>query len=229
MSELTIEVERREDVGKGPNRRLRAAGQLPAVVYGGGKEPVPITVDRSVLMRLLKQGGGENTVFLLKLRGTGKSRHTMVRKIDVHPVTRQVRHVDFQRVLLDQKVKVQVPIVIEGEAFGVKTEGGVLDFITREVEVECLPTDIPQQLAVDVSALHIGQHLGVEDLVVPAGVDVLDEAQRVIVAIAQSRVAESLAAEEEEEAEELLEAAVEEPEVIGRGSEEEPGAEETSG
>ena len=214
MEELTIEVQQREELGKGPNRRLRKAGMLPAVVYGGGKDPVAITVDRGDVMRLLKQGGGENAVFLLKLSGTGKSRHTMVRKIDVNPVSRQINHIDFQRILLDQKVKVQVGIQLEGEPDGVKNEGGVLDFITREVEVECLPTDIPQSIVVDVSHLHLGQHLEVKDLDVPEDVDVLEEAQRVIVAVAHSRVAESLEVEEEEE--DLLEAGIAEPELIGR-------------
>ncbi len=219
MGELTIEVNEREELGKGPNRRLRASGMLPAVVYGGGKDAVPISIDRSVVLRLLKEGGGENAVFLLKLRGTGKSRHTMVRKIDIDPVSRQVTHIDFQRVLLDQKVKVQVPIDLQGEPTGVKNEGGVLDFITREIEIECLPTAIPQTIVVDVSDLHIGQHLEVKDLEIPADVAVLDEEQRVIVAVAQSRVAESLEVEEEEE--ELLEAGMEEPEVIGREAESE--------
>ena len=226
MGELTIEVKEREELGKGPNRRLRASGLLPAVVYGGGKDAIPITIDRKVVMQLLKEGGGENAVFLLKLSDTGKSRHTMVRKIDVDPVSRQVIHIDFQRVLLDQKVKVQVPIHLEGEPDGVKNEGGVLDFITREIEIDCLPTAIPQTIVVDVSALHIGQHLEVKDLEIPSDVEVLEEEQLVIVAVAQSRVAESLEVEEEEE--ELLEAGMDEPEVIGREAESEPESEETS-
>ena len=224
MEEMTIEVEPREELGKGPNRRLRAAGLLPAVVYGGGKDPGAITVDRASVLQLLRSGGGENAVFLLKLSGTGKSRHTMVRKIDVDPVSRQINHIDFQRVLLDQNVKVQVGIQLEGEATGVKNEGGVLDFITREVEVECLPTEIPQTIVVDVSELHLGQHLEVKDLDVPESVEILDDPQRVIVSIAQSRVAESLEVEEEEE--ELLEAAPDEPELIGREADAE--AEESS-
>jgi large subunit ribosomal protein L25 len=216
MEELTIEVQQREELGKGPNRRLRAAGKLPAVVYGGGKDSVAITIDRSAVVQLLRQGGGENAVFLLKLSDTGKSRHTMVRKIDVDSVTRQITHIDFQRVLLDEKVKVQVSIELEGEPTGVKNEGGVLDFITREIEIECLPTSIPQTIAVDVSGLHLGQHLEVKDLVVPEGVEILEEEQRTIVAVAQSRVAESLETEEEEE--DLLEAGMAEPELIGRDS-----------
>jgi large subunit ribosomal protein L25 len=227
MAELKIEVQRREETGKGPSRRLRAGGMIPAVVYGGGKEPVPIQVERNVVLQLLKQGGGENAVFLLKLSGTGKSRHTMVRKIDVDPISRQVAHIDFQRILLTEKVRVQIPLELVGEAWGVKNEGGVLDFITREVEVECLPTDIPQKLEVDVSELYVGQHLEVKDLVIPPGVEVMDEPDRVMAAVAHSRVAAEVTELEEglEEEEGLLEAEKEEPEVIGRGKEVE--AEET--
>jgi len=220
MGDLTIEVEPREAIGKGPNRRLRRSGKLPAVVYGGGREAVPIQVKGTAVLDLLRAGGGENAIFLLKLSGTSKSRHTMVRKIDVDPVSRQIMHIDFQRVLLDQKVKVQVAVEVEGEAVGVKNEEGILDFITREIEIECLPTEIPQALLVDVSELHIGQHLEVKDLRVPPGVEVLEDPERVILAVAQSRVAESLEEEVEEE-EELLEAGVKEPEVIGRVTESE--------
>jgi large subunit ribosomal protein L25 len=218
MEELTLEVKQREELGKGPNRRLRAAGMLPAVIYGGGQDSVAITLNRSQVVQLLKAGGGENSVFLLRLSGTDKSRHTMVRKIDVDAVSRQVTHIDFQRVILDQKVKVQVSIQIEGEPTGVKNDGGVLDFITREIEVECLPTAIPQVIVVDVTELHLGQHLEVKDLEIPAGVDVLEDEQRTIVAVAQSRVAESLETEEEED--DLLEAGLAEPEVIGRSADE---------
>ena len=216
MAELTVEVEKREETGSGPSRRLRAAGKLPAVVYGGGREALPIQVDRSVVLRLLKEGGGENAVFLLKLAGTERSRHTMIRKIDVNAVTRQVEHIDFQRILMDEKVKVQVQIALVGESIGVRTESGVLDFVTREIEVECLPADIPQHIDVDVTDLHVGQHLEIKDLEVPDNVTILDEPQRVILAIAHSRVAESLEEAEEGEGDLLLEAERLEPEVIGR-------------
>ena len=224
MADLEIVVTKREETGKGANRRLRAGGKLPAVVYGGGRDSVPIELDRQSVLRLLKQGGGENALFLLKLSGTGKSRHTMVRKIDIDPVSRQIIHIDFQRVLLDEKVRVQVPIEIVGEADGVKNEGGVMDFITREVDVECLPQEIPARLTADVSELHIGQHLEVKDLPVPDGVAIFDP-ERVVVSIAHSRVAEEVeAAEEELEAGEgLIEEEPAEPEVIGREKDEDGG------
>lgn len=215
MSEMTLEVHPRETRGSRASRRMRRGGRIPAVVYGGGKDTVPIEIDRKSLLDLLKQTGGENAVFLLKLAGSGKERHTMIREIDIDPVNREVRHLDFQRVLMTEKVRVQVPIEISGVPQGVKNEGGVLDFVHREVEVECLPGDIPRHLTLDVSALHIGQHLEASAIELPDSVTLIDEPSRVLVSIAQPRLA--VEAEAEEGAEELLEAEREEPEVIRRG------------
>jgi large subunit ribosomal protein L25 len=220
MDELTLEVQQRKETGTGPNRRLRKAGLLPAVVYGGGKEPVSIQVEQKSVHRLLREVGGENAVFLLKLAGTGKSRHTMVRKIDVDPISRQISHVDFQRIDMAKTVKVQVQLEITGEPIGVKTEDGVLDFVNRTVEVECLPAKIPAVIEVDVSDLHLGQHLEASDLAIPEGVDILDDLTKVIVSIAHARVSE---VEEEVEEDLLLEGEAAEPEVIGRGKEDESG------
>jgi large subunit ribosomal protein L25 len=231
MSELTIEVNERKETGSGASRRLRAAGILPAVVYGGGKQPVPIEVDRKTVAELLREGGGANTVFLLKMAGTDKSRHVMTREISIDPISRQVVHIDFQRINMSRKVRVSVAIDLQGVPYGVKTEGGMLDFINREVEVECLPGDIPAVIQLDVSAMAIGDHLEASDLVLPDGVELADDAPRVIVAVAHSRVAaevEEAEAEAEAEVEALIEAEREEPEVIGRGREagEEESAEE---
>ena len=140
MEELTIEVQKREETGDGACRRLRRAGWVPGVVYGGGRDPLPIQIERKPLLEILAKGGGENRVFLLRLAGTDKSRHTMIRDLQVDPVSRQVIHVDFQRVLLDAKVRVKVRVEIAGTAWGVKNEAGMLEFVSREVEVECLPS-----------------------------------------------------------------------------------------
>lgn len=222
MSDITLEVQSREETGKNANRRLRATGLIPAVVYGGDLDPVAIQVDRRTLHDLFKQTGGENAVFLLKLAGTDQKRHSMVRELTIDPITRQVIHIDFLRVLMTEKVKVQVPINLEGTPVGVKNEGGVLDFITREVEVECLPGDIPQTLELDVSDLEIGSHYEVKDLEVPAGVELMVELDKVIVAVAHSRVATEVEEAEAEAAEAgLLEAEEAEPELIGRVAEDE--------
>ena len=221
MSEVSIEVVKREETGKNANRRLRAAGAIPAVLYGGKPDPMAIQIDRKTLHELLKKAGGENAVFLLKLAGTQKSRHAMIRHLDVDPISRQIVHIDFQRIDLTEKVRVQVPIHTVGLATGVKNEGGVLDFVTREVEVECLPSDIPTQLEVDVSELHVGQHVEARSLAMPAGVELLEEPERVIVSVSHSRVAAEVEQLEGEAAggETLIEAEAVEPEVIGRGKE----------
>jgi large subunit ribosomal protein L25 len=186
---MTIEVQPRETTGKNANRRSRAAGKIPAVVYGGGKESVSIEVDRKTLLDMLKGHAGENPIFLLKLGE--KDRHAMIRHMDVHPLSRQVIHVDFQRVLMDQKVRVAVPVELTGTAHGVKVEGGMIDFVTREVHVECLPGQIPKHLEFDVTDLHVGQHVEAKDLQLPEGVVLLDDADKVIASVSQSRTEEA--------------------------------------
>lgn len=222
-SDLTIEVHQRAERGKNENRRLRGSGWVPGVVYGGGKGSVPIKIDRRRLLDLLKEGGGENALFELKLSETGQSRHAMVKEIDVDPVSREIRHIDFQRVVLTQKVRIEVPIELKGISTGVKNEGGILDFVTRSIEVECLPRDIPQAIEVDISELHVGQHIGTDELELPEKVVLMEESDRVIVSIAHPRLEEV----EEGAEEELLEAEAEEPEVIRKGKVEESETEES--
>jgi large subunit ribosomal protein L25 len=217
MSELTIEVSPRDPQGKNSNRRSRAVGQIPAVVYGGDRPSVPIAVDRPTILSLLRTEAGENSIFLLKLEGGQKSRHAMIKEMQVNPRTREIQHIDFQRVNMDEKLRVQVPIELVGTAVGVKRDGGVLDFVTREVEVECLPGDIPEHLALDVTALEIGHHAEAGALTIPKGVELIESTDRVIVAISAPRLVEE---EESEEDEGLLEAAKAEPKVIGHEDDE---------
>lgn len=226
MDELTLEVQERKETGTGPNRRLRKTGLLPAVVYGGGKDPISIQVDQKSIHRLLREVGGKNAVFLLKLAGTDQSRHTMVREIDVDPISRQISHIDFQRIDMTKEVKVQVNIEIVGESIGVQTEEGVLDFVSRTIEVECLPDKIPAMIEVEVSNLHTGQHLEASDLAVPEGVTFVDDLSKVIVSIGHARVAE-VAEDADEDL--LLESESEQPEVIGRGKGEEEESGESAG
>lgn len=225
--ELAIEVQPREAKGKNANRRLRALGKVPAVVYGMKSDAVPIQVDRKEIMTLLSQGSGENTVFLLKLAGGKEQRHTMIREMQVDSIDRHILHIDFQRIDLAEKVKVRIPVEIIGVSEGVKNEGAMLDFINREVEVECLPGQIPDHLELDVTELHVGDHAEAGQISLPEGVDLLDEPERVILTIIIPRAA---AEEEEEEEEEelLLEPGQEEPEVIGRGKEEDGDAKDES-
>ena len=210
MSPLNIAVEPRPATGKNANRQSRSRGKIPAVVYGGGKESVSIEVDRKTFVDMMKGHVAENPIFLLKLGD--KERHAMIRSLQHDPVSRQVIHIDFQRVMMDQKVRVTVPIELTGTPVGVKTEGGLLDFITREVHVECLPGDIPKHLDLEIGKLHVGQHLEAKDLPLPSGVELLGDPERVILSIAHSR-AEAAPTEEAAEAAE--------PEVIRKAKAEE--------
>ncbi len=231
MSDFTIEVQKREVEGKNANRRLRASGYIPAVVYGAKQDSVPIQVEKKALFDLLRQEGGERSVFLLKLAGSKSERHTMVRELTVDPISRQILHIDFQRVLMTEKVTVGIPIDLLGEPEGVKNQGGVLDFITRELSVTCLPGDIPTKLEADVSELEIGDHIEAKDILLPANVELEDEPERVMASVSHSRVAaavEEAKAEVEAGEEGLIEAEDEEPEVIGRGKDEEDEEEESS-
>lgn len=204
MSDAIIEVERRSEQGKNAMRKLRAGGWIPAVVYGGGLEPFPVQVDRSKLLRLFRAGHWENAVFQLSLVGSDQRRHAMIRELQTDPITRQILHLDFHRVVMTEKVRVAVPIELTGIAYGVKTQSGVLDFVTRELHVECLPGKIPQEIKVDVSEVHVGQHLEAKDVKLPEGVELLDEGSRVIAAVSLARVT----AETSEEADE--------PELAGK-------------
>src|SRR5436305_2384900 len=210
MAELSIDVQKRTETGTNANRRLRQSGKIPAVVYGGGKDTVPIQLDRKTLLDLMKSGENENAIFLLKLADSGQERHAMIHDMQIHPLTRQVIHIDFQRILMTEKVKVQVPVELVGTAYGVKTEGGMIDFVHREVELECLPGDIPQHIDLDVTELHVGQHVEAKDLKLPQGVTLAEEPDRVIISLSHTKAEESAVAE-----------AVAEPEVVKRGKTEE--------
>ncbi len=215
MNEVTIEVQRREATGKSAVRRLRQQDLIPAVLYGGEKEPVAIQVPRKLILGLFKQGGSENRIFQLLLAGTGQTRHAMIRDMQVDPLTHQVSHIDFQRIDMTRKIRVKVPLELQGVPYGVKTEAGLLDFVTRELEIECLPSAIPQKLALDVSEVRVGQHLEAKDVTLPAGVDLIGEPDRVVVSVGHARV--------EAEAPTAAVAAPEaaEPEVIARGKKDE--------
>jgi len=212
MEELVIEVERRSSTGKGVNRKLRQQGVIPAVVYGGGKEPVPVVVDRHAVTELLRQEKGRNTVFLLKMKGTKQERQAMLREAQIDPLTRQYIHLDFIRVMKGQRLRVEVPIHLTGEALGVKV-GGFLDWVGRSLHVECAADEIPAAVEVDITDLGLAQHIMAADVTLPEGVKLLDDAHKVLVTI------EAHGAKVAEEAEaapaEAAEAA--EPEVIRRG------------
>lgn len=216
MSEPTVSVRLREQTGKNANRRLRAAGEIPAVVYGGDADSAAIRVDGKSVQTLIREGG-ENAVFQLQLEGTDRTRHTMIRDLQWNPLTGALVHIDFQRVKMDQEVQVSVPIALIGTPEGVRNEGGIVEFVTREIAVVCLPGDIPSSIELDVEPLHIGQHVEIGELTLPDAVRLEDDESRVVVSVAAPRLVEE--EEETTEEDELLEAFGEEPEVVGDGAE----------
>jgi large subunit ribosomal protein L25 len=213
MKTIEITVEKRSSRGKNEARRTRQTGRIPAVVYGAGKDTVPITVDVRSLADAFRGGAGENAIFLLKLQDTGETRHAMIREFQRDPVSRRPVHLDFVRVLMDTKIRVRVPVEVVGVARGVRVDAGILDFVTREIEIECLPGNIPDHLPLDVTELGIGDALRISDLAAPEGVEVVDDLEKVIVHVAHP-AAEEVAAPVEAEA---VAGELAEPEVLRKG------------
>ena len=165
--EATLEAVKRSDRGKNEARRLRAAGSLPAVVYGarvGDAVPVatPVSVDPTTLMKIMHSDSGVNTLIKLKVEGVETS--VLVKEYQLDPVTNKLLHADFYQLAMDKLLTVTVPVAVKGEPRGVKLQGGLLDFVTREIEVECLPADIPEHIDLDVSELELHQSVRVRDL-----------------------------------------------------------------
>lgn len=166
--EATLEAVRRDSTGKSAARKMRREGLVPAVYYGAEKAEngkplaVPITVDPKAVLGILHSESGANTLISLKLDG-GDTR-VMIKDYQIDPVTHRLLHADFYRVAMDRKVTVTVPIVLKGESRGVKQQGGLLDFVHREVEIECLPAEIPESIEVNVSELLVGQSVRLRDV-----------------------------------------------------------------
>ena len=173
MEAIVIEAQPRTAGGKSAARHLRQAGQLPAVVYGGQKGSLAVTVDPRAVEKALHSEAGHNVLLTLQVKGHGKT-SAMIKDWQYEPVKGQLLHVDFLRIALDVRVKVKVPVVAVGEPVGVSQQGGLLEYVNREIEVECLPGDIPEHLNVDVSELKIGQSFRVGDLKADRRYRVLD-------------------------------------------------------
>ena len=224
--DATLEVEKREGHGKNGARRLRAAGRIPAVVYGSRKgkvrEAVPVAVDPKEVMRILHSESGANTLITLKLEGA-ESR-VMVKEYQLDPITHKLLHADFFELAMDRAITVTVPIAVRGEAAGVKQQGGLLDFVTREIQVQCLPTDIPSQIDVDVSELMLHQAIRLRDLPQSPKWKPLNDPDTMIVHVVVPKAEEAAAATPEAEAAAAAVAPAE-PEVIKKGKVEKEGEE----
>ena len=210
---IAIKAEPRERVGKSIARKLRQGGRVPAIIYGGKKESIPISISQEDLKSILKSDKGANT--LLRIQRESITVDAMLKEIQYDYLQDTPIHVDFIRIDLEKPVDVSVPITIVGEAIGVKEEDGVFDFVTRTLELRCLPGRIPREITVDVSELHAGNSIKVEDLEFGDEVHMLADSRSVICAVTAKAAEEEVEVEEEEipEGEEAAPAEGEEPEA----------------
>jgi large subunit ribosomal protein L25 len=215
MAQIVVEAERRDTRGKNSNRRLRAAGRIPAVMYGSNKEPAVVSVDPVAVGAILHSDTGANTIF--SLRVDGGQANAMVKDYQLDPVSGRLIHTDFLEIAMDRVLEVTVPIEVVGEAEGVKLGGGIMDIVTRAIEISCLPGDIPESIKVDVTGLKINAYVRVKDLPQDPKVKVVTDGEVVVVTIVPP-IKEEVAPVE-------APAAATEPEVIKKGKLAEEGEE----
>jgi len=209
MEEIFLEAEPREELGRGKVKDLREKGFIPAVVYAQGKESLSLKVSHKELLRLIHQHRIESVVINLKVKNDNKDkpRACLIKEIQYNPVHDDILHVDFNEISLSKVIKVNVPVVAKGEPVGVKQEGGSLEHILWEIEVECLPGDIPKGIEVDASHLKIGDSIHIKDITFPSGVKVLNDPAAIILSVTAPM-------KEEVPVEAVEGAEMQEPEVI---------------
>lgn len=222
MAEIVVNAATRDERGKNAARRLRRQGMVPATVYGGKGDAMSVSVDPKILFRVLRSEAGRNTILKLDMGAAG-STSAILKSWQVDPVKENFLHADFYRIAMDVAIKVTVPILVKGEARGVKVEAGILELILREIEVECLPGDIPERIEVDVTDLGLHGAVRVSDLPVSDKIKVLEDADQVVVHVisVKEEAAPAAGAAPAEEAA----AAPAEPEVLKKGKKEEEAAE----
>ena len=226
--DITVTAEARTSRGKNEARRTRRAGQIPAVVYGAYKDPISVAVDPREIVKIVRSKSGLNTIFNLAIVG-GETTPAMVLDQQVDPVKGHLLHADLKRVDLTKRIRVTVPVHTAGEPKGVKVQGGLLEVVTRAVEIECLPDEIPQDFTVDVSELMIGQSRRASDVGLSGSMKLVGPADTVIAHVVALRAEAAPAAETAAVPAAGAPAAGAEPEVIKKGKKEEEGAEETKG
>jgi large subunit ribosomal protein L25 len=205
----TLDAVKRDSRGKNEARRLRAAGRIPAVVYGGADGAVPVSVDPKLLSRILHSDRGVNTLIGLTIDGGGAAQ-VLVKEFLLDPVHHHLLHADFLRISMDKALTVTVAVTLKGEARGVKQQGGVLEFAGREVEIECLPGEIPEHIEIDVSELLIGQSVRLRDLAAGAKWTPVSDPDTMLVHVVAPRAEEPAPGTEGA-------ATTAEPEVIKKG------------
>jgi len=219
METFTVEGKIREERGKNAARRTRKTGMVPAVLYGGRKASLALSVNAKQVSKILRSESGHNTIFTVRV-AQGAEEKAMMKDWQVDPFTGSLLHVGMLRIAMDVRMRVSVPVHTFGEAQGVKLQGGIFEMVTREVEIECLPTDIPEEFKVDISPLMIGKQLRAGDIQLdPEKMKLVTDPQRVIAHVVTLKKEE----EPTPEAAVAAETAPAEPEVIKKGKKEEEG------
>ncbi len=223
QEKIVVEAAARSKRGKNENRRLRLTGKVPAVLYGGKGESITLSVNAKQLGAIFRSQSGHNTLFQVDL--SGKHEPAILKDWLVDPVTGNLLHVDLLRVAMDVRMRVKVPVHTFGEPAGVKQQGGVYEIVTREVEIECLPADIPTEFKADVSTLMMGEALRARDLAIDSKLKLLTDPERVLAHVVALRV------EEEKPVDAVVADAATpaEPEVIKKGKKEVEGEEGEEG
>ena len=216
MEKIVVNAEIRTELGKSKVKKLREKDLIPAVVYKGGKECFNLKIQRKELSEALHTSAGENVLITLKIKGEKKVKEKtcIIKELQYHPVRENILHVDLNEISLTEKIKIKVPVQTHGEPEGVTKDGGVLDHPLWEVEIECLPTEIPEKIGVEVGKMMIGDTVYVKDLEVASGIKILNDPELTVLSVvppAKEEVAEEVPAEGE----------MEEPEVIKKGKKEE--------
>jgi large subunit ribosomal protein L25 len=225
--EITVAAQPRESRGKNEARRTRRAGLIPAVVYGAYKDPIPVAVSPKAILQIVHSASGYNTIFNLDIEGR-ENTPVMVVDYQNEPIRGTLLHADLKRIDLTKRIRVSIPLGTTGEPKGVKTQGGLLEVITRAAEIECLPDEIPENFVVDVTELLMGQSKRFSDLPLSGSMKLLGSPDTVIAHIVAMRAEEVKAVAEVAPTAEAATPAAGEPEVIKKGKKEE-GAEEGKG
>lgn len=219
-AENTVTAQSRKAGGKNDAKRVRKTGLVPAALYGAGKDPMAVAVDPKAVSKVLRSETGHNTIFDLAVNGGTEK--VMIVDWQHEPIKGKLLHVDLKRIAMDKVLRVSVPVVLKGTPEGVKTEGGILEQLVREIEIECLPADIPSAITVDVSGLTFGQNIRVADLAHDGNLKFLTDEDQMVAHI--THVKEEVVATPEAVAAEAG-ATPSEPEVIKKGKQETEGAE----
>lgn len=202
--DVMLEAKPREERGKGAARRLRAAGKVPAVVYGGDADPVTVTLDAQEAFRLFQSISVDNTIVSLTLDGEDQPVQTLVREIQTDPLRPDLLHVDFYRIQEGMEVEVDVPVHLNGVPEGVKAQGGILQQVIHDLPVRCMPNMIPETYEIDVTGLEMGDSIHVDELPVEEGITILLDAERTVCSVVAPKALEVEEEEPEEELEALL-------------------------